>query len=331
MSSDDTEDRASSTSLPGGAGRLVIEHREPKRRRSLLWLLIASVFLNMILFAGRNGIGISRLEERYVAGATLSTKSKIAIIDIHGTINDTSVEHILKQIRQARDDNSVLGVVLRVDSPGGTVTGSDQIWREVSGLKAADKPVVASFGGIAASGGYYVSAPADLIFAEPTCLTGSIGVKLELPQLAGLLEKVGVQFATITTGEWKDSASMYKPMTDVERKRWQILLDVSHARFVRVVAQGRKLTLSAAEALANGKILSVDEAIQGKLVDRVGYLDDAIAYLQTKLGLETPRVIRYSKPMSLTDVLLPGLLKPPDVHEQILERLQTPKVMFIAY
>ncbi len=330
MSAAESEDRQSPTSVPS-SGRLVIEHREPRRPRSILWLLVASVFLNMVLFAGRSGVGLTRLDERYVAGSTLPTKSKIAIVEVHGAINETSTAHILKQIRQARDDGSVLGVILRVDSPGGTVSGSDQIWREVSSLKALNKPVIASFGGIAASGGYYVSAPVDLIFAEPTSMTGSIGVKMELPQLEGLLNKLGVDFATITTGEWKDSGSMYRTISDIERARWKQLLDVAHARFVRVVAQGRKLTLEAAEALANGKVLSVDEAIALKLVDRVGYLDDAIAHLQTKLGLETPRVVQYAKPATLADTLFPGMLKAPAVQEQILDRLQTPVMMYLAY
>lgn len=331
MSDEDNTERTTTTTIPGGTGRLVIEHREPKRRRAMGVFLFLSVFLNMILFAGKGAVGLNRLEERYVAGATLPTKAKIAIVDVHGTIDESSTDHILKQVRQARDDSSVVGVILRVNSPGGTVTGSDQIWREIATLKAADKPVVASFGGIAASGGYYVSAAADMIFAEPTTLTGSIGVKMEIPQIEEFLKKVGVEFESITTGKWKNSGSMYHAMNEEEKARWKSLLNHSHARFVRVVAQGRKLAIEAAESVADGKVLTTDEAVAAKLVDRVGYLDDAISYLQTKLGLETPRVVRYAKPVSFSDVLFPELGKAQAVEERLFDKLKTPQLMYSAY
>ena len=319
---------------PNGPQTIVIERREPagRGRKLLFFLLFTSTLLNMILFAGRTGAGLGRLDERYVAGETLPTGPKVAIVEVTDAIGEGSVEHVLKQIRQAREDSQVKGVVLRVDSPGGTVSGSDQIWREVATLKAREKPVVASFGGMAASGGYYVAAPADLIFAEPTSLVGSIGVKVELLQLHGLMEKVGVDFATIAKGDYKEMGSMYRPIAPEERALWEQLIDDAYQRFIRVVAQGRKLPLAAAKALADGRVFTSDEAIKLKLVDRVGYLDDAIAHVQGTVGLETARVVRYAKPIRLADALisLAGPPASPGFDAATIARLRAPRLLYQA-
>jgi protease-4 len=275
----------------------------------------------------------SRLLERYVAGEIApASGEKIAIVEVDGLIMGESVEHVIKQIHQARDDKHVKAIVLRVDSPGGTVSGSDRIWREVEILKLKGKPVVASMGGLAASGGYYVSAPADTIFAEPTTMTGSIGVIAEFPQLAGLMEKVGVNFETITTGEWKDSGSMFRPMTEVERKRWHTVIDDSYERFVRVVAQGRKLPLDDVTSLANGKVYTAHEALKLKLINQIGYLEDAIADAKTRAGVSSARVIKYAKPLNLSDLLIGMTAERPgfQLNQETLLRIQTPQLLMLA-
>jgi protease-4 len=282
---------------------IVIDRKERRIPRGLLLLLGASIFANMTMCARSAAPGLGRLDERYVAGSSGIADPEVAIVEIKGAIVDSEVEYVLKQIRQAREDTQVKAVVLRVDSPGGTVGGSDQIWRELETLRTRGKPVVASFGGMAASGGYYVSANTDLIVAEPTTLTGSIGVKLELIQVSELMKKVGVSSESITTGAFKDTGSMYRPMTEEERARWKVVIDDAYNRFLRIVAQGRKLPLKDARALADGKVYTAKEALDSKLIDRIGYLDDAIALVQTKAGLVSARVIRYSKPMSFSDAI----------------------------
>lgn len=312
---------------------IVIE-RERKgcfRRLAVPVVVLVLIFLFLVLYNGESAILPSRLTERYVAGDLSPTSSKVAIVEVDGPIMGEAVEHVLKQVRQAYDDDKVKAVVLRVDSPGGSLSGSDRIWREVR-LLVDKKPVVVSMGGMAASGGYYISAPANTIFAEPTTMTGSIGVIAEFPEVSELLKKVGVDVETIATGNWKDSGSYLRPMTETERKRWREVLDAGYQRFVRVVAQGRNLPLKDVIEMANGKVYTAQEARQMKLVNTIGYLDDAINDAKTRAGLSTARVIRYHKPLDLRDMLI-GFSAPQSslkLDIETLIRFQTPQVLLLA-
>lgn len=317
---------------------IVIERRERTSLRKRLLQLGLFVLLMMFLFGSlmsREAGFPTKLAERYVAGEI--TGPKVAIVEVQGAIDDNLAEQVIRQIRQARTDVLVKAVVLRVDSPGGTVTGSDRIWREVQVLKKSGKPVVASFGGIAASGGYYVASPSDHIVTEPTTMTGSIGVKFELPQVAKLLDKVGVHFETITTGDWKDSGSMFREMTTEERDRWRQMIDHSFQRFVRIVAQGRRLSLDATNALANGKVYTADEALHLKLVDQLGYLDDAILEAQRLAKLESARVIRYARPFDPSDFLrglgsqARGLDLGRALNVETLQDLRSPRMLYMVH
>lgn len=321
---------------------IVIDRRDKAGclRWGLLPILLISLFMNCILAKVPTATLPDPLNEVYVAGewAATSLHNTVAVVEIDGTISDDTVDHAIKQLKQARDDSKVKAVVLRIDSPGGTVTGSDRIYREVELLaRGTDKkgtnrkPVVVSMGGVAASGGYYVAAPADVIFAEPTTMTGSIGVILEIPQLHELLEKVGVDFATITTGEFKDMGSMYRPMTDSERDRWKQVIDDAYQRFVRIVASGRKLPLADAKALANGKVYTCDEAKALKLIDQVGYLDDAIQEAQRRAKLSEIRVIRYARDISLSSLLneATGARSAVKIDADSLMKLRTPQMLYM--
>jgi protease-4 len=295
----------------------------------LLWIAILFLVLGS-LFSRDAGLP-TRLSERYLAGDL--TAPKLAVVEVEGLLMDEVAEHALKQIRQARDDDQVRAVVLRIDSPGGTVSAADRVWREVESLKRdGRKPVVVSMGGMAASGGYYIAAPADSIFAEPTTLTGSIGVILEIPQLNGLLQKLGVEFETITTGEWKDTGSMYRPMTQRERKRWKEVIDEPYQRFLRVVAQGRGLSIDELKPVANGKVYTSREALQHKLINAIGYLDDAILQAQRLAKLESAHVIRYAKSSGLTEALLSLTTQRNalPISAETPLRLQTPRLLFLA-
>ncbi len=290
-------------------------------------LLLVLIFKGSL---GTEGSIPERLDEKYVAGDT--TGAKIAIVEVSGLILDGEVDYAIRQVRQARDDTSVRAIVLRIDSPGGTVSGSDRIWREVQLLKERGKPVVVSMGGLAASGGYYVAAAADYILAEPTTMTGSIGVILEVPMFRDLLDKVGVDFQTIKTGKWKDSPSLFHPMSDEERERWNHVIDVAYQRFVRVVAQGRSLPLDHVLPVADGRVFTASEALDAKLVNEIGYQDDAILHAQRLAGIASVHVVRYAKPKSLAETLLgihspePGLTLDPD----LFLKLQAPKMLYLA-
>jgi protease-4 len=305
----------------------------------------------MSLIGGGSAGLPSRLVEHYEAGSTELSDPKVAVVEIRGMIaeGDTpgardAVGYALHQIRQARDDDKVKAVVLRIDSPGGTVSGSDRIWRELATLQGVNvatpkKPLVASMGGMAASGGYYIAAPADYIYAEPTTITGSIGVLMQMPKIYKLMKDYGVEMETIKSGPLKDSGSMFRPMTEAERARWQEMIDDTYDRFVRVVAQGRKLPEKDVRALADGRALTAREALKGKLVNELGYLDDAITKAQFMAGLSKARVIRYQRQVGLADLLTGGLAGPASgpvslpaqgLDPDALLRLQTPRLYLLA-
>lgn len=320
---------------PGPMPTIVVERRP---RSSFLSRLLFILFL-LVLFVGINvmmadsGLFPQNLSEEYVAGPIGPGHSKIAVVRVEGLINSTSAEHAIRQIRQASLDDTVRAVVLRVDSPGGTVADSDRIWRELNvRIKAKRKPLVVSMGDYAASGGYYVSAPADRIFAEPTTMTGSIGVIVELPQLDGLLEKVGVKVQTVAAGQFKDFGSMFKPMSSEERARWEQIIDQAYQRFLRVVAQGRGFSTKDAAPLANGQVLTASEAHDKRLIDEIGYLDDAVRHAQILIGLESVQVIRYQAPYSVREALLGMTAARADASvPAVVEQLRTPRVMLLAH
>lgn len=336
---------ASNRSAPGaGNGQTIVLERRDRGgclRKMLLPLLLLSVLINLTLMPGSSGLIPRQLEQKYVAGPIGLSLPRVAVVDVDGLIGDRMASHVLQQIRQAANDETVKAVVLRIDSPGGTVSASDQIWREIQTvLRPKQKPIIASMGSLSASGGYYIAAAADQIVAEPTTLTGSIGVIMEFPQLAKLMEKVGVDFATITSGEWKDTGSMYRPMTPKERQRWNDLVDQTYQRFIRIVAQGRKLPLSEVKEVADGKVLTAQEALTAKLVDKIGYLDDAILLAANQAGLARPQVIRYVRPFdvfeSLTDLsgrargASESARNPMSISSDDLMSLQVPRLWMIA-
>ncbi|WP_158633583.1 signal peptide peptidase SppA [Tautonia sociabilis] len=321
-------------SPPPGQTIFVERNAKPGCLRRLLWpVLLVSLLLNAsYLSRETSGLTPDRLEEQYVLGSINPAADKVAVVRIEGLIALDTVDHAVSQIRQARTDEKVKAVVLRVDSPGGTVTGSDQIWREVELLKRAGKPVVVSMGGLAASGGYYVSAPADLIIAEPTTTTGSIGVIIELPNASDLLDKVGVDFRAVTAGEWKNMGSPFEPFTDRELARFQEMVDDTYDRFLRVVAQGRKLTMARAREVADGKIYTAAEALSVGLVDRLGYQEDAIAEAIRLADLESPRVVRYNRPFSLGSLFsfsAASASRPALIDEKTIMELRTPRMLMI--
>lgn len=312
---------------------IVLERRErPSWLRRLFWpVLIISLLFNANQLAQKEGLAPSKLDEEYLAGSINPTDPKIAVVRIEGVIALDTVDFAVKQVKQAREDDSVEAVVLRVDSPGGTVTGADQIWREVELLKRTKKPIVVSMGGLAASGGYYVAAPAERIIAEPTTTTGSIGVILELPNASELMEKIGVDFHAVTAGEWKNMGSPFAPLSDRDVARFQEMVDATYQRFLKVVAQGRGLTMGRARELAEGKIYTADEALALGLVDRLGYLEDAIVAAKGLASIDSARVVRYKEPLSFPAALFG--IKAPDpgltLDEKSLLELRTPRMLMI--
>jgi len=232
---------------------------------------------------------------------------KVALIEITGAI--TRSEPIIEQIHSYRDNPSVKSIVLRINSPGGAVVPTQEIYAELGKLKAkSEKTIVASMGSTAASGGYYIACAADEIFANPGTLTGSIGVIMQIITVEGILKKVGVGSEVIKSGEFKDTGSPMRSMTDEERAILQETIDDVHAQFVDAVFEGRKhkgLTREQIVEIANGRIFSGQQAFERKLVDELGDLQDAIKRAGELGGIKgEPKVVKRIRRKSLMERFL---------------------------
>ncbi len=227
---------------------------------------------------------------------------KVAVIDVTGTISRT--ETIIDQIHQYRDDQGVKAIVLRINSPGGSVAPVQEIHSE---LKKLEKPIVASMSSTAASGGYYIAAIADEILANPGTLTGSIGVIMQFTKLKGLYEKIGLEQQVVKSGKFKDTGSPLRDLTDEERALLQATLDDVHNQFIDAVFEGRQehLTREDVVALADGRIFSGQQALEHKLVDQLGNLADAIDRAGELGGISgKPKVVRTKRKPSMLERML---------------------------
>lgn len=231
----------------------------------------------------------------------MSLREKVALVRIEGPIFDS--KNAVEELRDYVKDPSIKALVLRVDSPGGAVAPSQEIFEEVK-KAAAKKKVVVSMGAIAASGGYYVSSPATRIVANPGTLTGSIGVIMEIPNLEGLLDKVGVKTQVIKSGEHKDLASAFRELGDEERRILQGVLDDVHDQFISDVAEGRRIPVEEVRRLADGRIFTGRQALKEGLVDELGNLEDAIMISAELAGIEgEPEVVTAKKKFSIIEML----------------------------
>jgi len=211
---------------------------------------------------------------------TLEFGEKVGIIEINGIITES--KSILKSLKQFRKNSNIKAIVLRINSPGGGVGPSQEIYTEVKRTRKVKK-VVASMGGIAASGGYYVAAAADKIVANPGTITGSIGVLMEFTNIEELLKKIGLAPVIIKSGDYKDIGSPLRKMTPEERKLLQNFVNNVYDQFVAAIAESRNLPVEKVKAIADGRIFSGEEAKRLGLVDTLGNLEDAIE-LAAKLG-----------------------------------------------
>jgi protease-4 len=276
----------------------------------------------------------------------VESHNKIAIVSLDGVIMEGMLSFVHREIEQATRDREVKAVVLRINSPGGSITASDDLYRRLVKLDQGDperktdpKPLIVSMGGLAASGGYYVAMPARSLFAERTTLTGSIGVYASFPDVSGLAKEYKFGMTTIKQGEIKDSGSPFKEMTAKERQVWQDMVDHAYDEFLDVVATGRKDKLTKADLLAtvkvepvnagpkhdakeprqqekeragpynryraDGGVWTADKALELKLIDQIGTLEDAIAAARdaAELGKDY-KAIRYEKARTFSELLL---------------------------
>ncbi len=244
----------------------------------------------------------TRAPEKKKEGGKTLAKDKIAVIYAVGQIqsgegNEQTIgsESLVKAIREARLDNNVKAIVLRVNSPGGSALASDVMWREVALAKKA-KPLVVSMGDVAASGGYYISCAADKIYAQANTITGSIGVFGLMPNAQKLLsEKLGIKVDTVNTNKHSDVGTIFRPVTEVERAYIQKSVEDIYGVFISRVAEGRKMSIAEVDSIGQGRVWSGTDALKIKLVDELGGLDKAIAYAAEKAKVSDYRLISLPK------------------------------------
>jgi len=260
--------------------------------------------------------------------------AKIAIISLQGIIDDRQARDIYKQLRTASKDPHIKGLIIRIDSPGGTIAASDEIYNEILMYRHDQrKPVVAFMRGIAASGGYYSSVACEKIIAEPTTITGSIGVIMGYLVLENLLEdKLGIQPVIVKSGEKKDWPSSFHPPTDEQLKYLQDkVITPAYDRFVQIVADGREpLNLADVKRLADGGIFAAAEARDEKLIDDIGYLDKAIDTVLSLAGIENAQVVEYRKPFSFTELFGSYGKSILRIDRTSLFELAAPQVMYLC-
>lgn len=237
--------------------------------------------------------------------ATLyGTGEKVILLELKGPIpTGKELEDLLSQIRQAKEDPGVKAALLEVDSPGGGVTETEALYQALRALGEA-KPLVAVFGSVAASGGYYAALAAREIYTPPTAITGSIGVIGVVPEIRGLLEKLGIRLEVIKAGALKDMASGLRPLTPEERRVLEGLMEEAYGLFVGRVAERRRMPLERAKALADGRIYSGRQAVALGLADREGYREEAARRAAELAGLTAFRLVRYTKPKGFLENLL---------------------------
>lgn len=350
----------------------------PARRSGFLGCIFGFLFL---LSLGANLIGLvlllglsnfasltstddSSIVEHFESGSG-QAKDKIAIVDVEGVLMEGMTGFAQKQIERAARDSEVKAVVLRIQSPGGSITASDHLHHMLLELRDGNtsrgtsaKPIIVSMGSLAASGGYYIAMPGQRVFAERTTMTGSIGVYAALPNVKALGDKIGFRMDVIKAGEVKDSGSPFADMTDKERMLWQHLVDESYLQFIHVVEDGRptlkgkmqedvkidetmavrtekgpQKKVNYTRYRADGGVYTAPEALKLGLIDQIGYLDDAIEAARQAAKLGTIyKAVRYEKPATFLGSLL-GIKGPssgPRLELSALANSATPRLWYLS-
>lgn len=277
-----------------------------------------------------------------------SEMKKIAVLDVDGVIQDTgdngslfqsagyNHQTFMKQLNYIKDDNTVKGIIIKVNSPGGGVVESAEIHDKLVEIqKNSKKPVYISMGSMAASGGYYISTAAKKIYASPETLTGSLGVIMEGINYKGLADKYGVDFVTIKSGKYKDIMSPTRKMTKEERKILQTMIDNSYQGFVKVISEGRHISVDKVKQLADGRVYDGRQAKDLNLIDGFGYFDDVVKQMKKAEKLKGAKVVRYTESLGLGSLFsfqakkwmgdnseMAGLMK-------VLSKPNSPRLMYL--
>jgi protease-4 len=251
---------------------------------------------------------IRPLEEETVEG---KGSSKILLLDLSGVLSEDLpsfslgapaprvplLARVREELEKAEKDDRVRALIVRINSPGGTITASDVLYHELLAFKERRKvPVIAAIMDVGASGGYYAALAADTIVANPTTVTGSIGVVMVTVNAQGLMEKIGVAPLAIKSGPMKDAGSPFRSLTEPERAVFQSIIDEMYGRFVGLIVKARKLPEDRVRAAADGRVYTAEQALRLGLVDRIGYLEDVVRLAKERASLTEARVVMYHRP-----------------------------------
>ncbi|MEO0183181.1 MAG: signal peptide peptidase SppA [candidate division WOR-3 bacterium] len=270
-------------------------------------IIIIAVIGGAIIFGLIIGLGFR--------GAAFTSGGNIGVIEIEGII--TSSKKVVHHIKQFAEDPSIQGILVRVDSPGGGVAASQEIYEELRKAKQ-QKKIVVSMGALAASGGYYVSLPADLIVANPGTITGSIGVIMQFPVFQELMKKLGIDFEVIKSKEHKDIGSPYRKLTEKEKKLLQDVVTDVYEQFVQATCDARGLPKDSVLKIADGRIITGRQAKELGLVDTLGSFEDAVKIIGDLLGIEKPNLIYPPKRYSLIQLIT-----------EPIEKIFIPQIFFL--
>lgn len=275
-----------------------------KKRQFLIILsiVIAPVIIGFILIMISQNTGNGEFH-------LSSQNKKIGLVRIFDVIYSSEI--YVGQLQELRKDKSIAGVILRIDSPGGAVAPSQEIYEEVKRFAAVKKPLIVSMGNVAASGGYYIASPASKIFANPGTITGSIGVIFQFPHYHKLLDKIGIKMTTIKAGKFKDIGNPNRDLSEQELAFLQNLINNTHEQFIQDVSTARKMNIKDLRQIADGRILNGKQAFDAGLVDSLGSFSTAISYLKNQLSLpEKTKIIEKKKHQGfLRDFLFESIQK----------------------
>ncbi len=300
-----------------------------KQRKFWFWLIILSL-VGLVACGVLVGVGAWATTTMDTNGPAFG--DAVAIVRVEGTILPGDAPpanpfantggaysgEIIKNLKKANEDNSVKAVILYVDSPGGSSFASDEIALQV---KKMNKPIITAMGSMAASGGYYVSAPTNEIWASPHSLTCSIGVISQFLNFEGFAKEYGITYITVKSGKFKDTGNPTRAFTKDEEALWQAMIDEIYGEFVKVVAEGRKMSEEEVRQVADGRVCTGQQAQKMKLVDKLGYLPDVIKRAAELGGIQgEPRLIEYKRATSFFEALS-GAFYHPSPAEQLQQLL----------
>jgi protease-4 len=280
-----------------------------RRNVIILVVILAAIVLPLFVAAIVGTVILVSREKPFLGG-------QVALIRIEGVITagrgsaspfgeaTAGAETIVSVLEQFRKDRSVKSAVIRINSPGGSAAGSQEVYQEINRVRKDGKKITVSMGDVAASGGYYIASAADRIIADPATLTGSIGVIMQTADMSKLLEKIGISYGTIKSGPHKDMGSISRPLTPEEKALLQGMINDVYDQFLTDVAAGRKIPKAEVRKIADGRIFTGRQAKKIKLVDRLGSLDDAMRAAADDAGIKGEYSVKeYQRPLGLFEVL----------------------------